>query len=68
MRRVNLQQTLEKGIEQGAKSIFIFPGFPPTGNSGKLSKLAEFEPAEKDKEEIFTASIVEYIRHQEKGV
>ncbi len=57
MRRANLlQQALEKGIEQGAKSIFVFPGFPPIGNSGKLSKLAEYELAEKDVEEIFKST------------
>jgi hypothetical protein len=35
LRRVNLQQTIEKGIAQGAKSPFVFAGFPSLGNTGE---------------------------------
>ncbi len=56
MRRVNLQQAVEKGIERGAKSVFLFAGFPPLGNTGKLSKLEEYDLEEKDIEEIFKST------------
>lgn len=56
MRRVNLQRVVERGIAQGAKSVFLFPGFPPLGNTGKLSKLEEYILKEEDVEEIFEAT------------
>ena len=56
MRRVNLQQAVEKGIERGAKSVFLFAGFPPLGNTGNLSKLEEYDLEEKDIEEIFKST------------
>jgi twitching motility protein PilT len=56
LRRVDLQQAVEKGVAQGAKSIFFFPGFPPLGNTGKLSKLQDESLEEKDIEEIFKAT------------
>jgi Tfp pilus assembly pilus retraction ATPase PilT len=42
LRRVKLQQTIEKGIAQGAKSLFLFAGFPTLGNTGdgKSTSLA----------------------------
>ena len=67
MRRVNLLQAVEKGIEQGAKSVFFFAGFPPLGNTGKLSRLAEYDLEEQDIEEIFkrTASSWQLERFNE---
>ena len=56
MRRVNLQRAVERGIAQGAKSVFLFPGFPPLGNTGKLSKLEDYILEEEDVEEIFKAT------------
>jgi twitching motility protein PilT len=53
LRRINLQKAIERGIEQGAKSVFLFAGFPPLGNTGKLSKLEEYNLEEEDIEEVF---------------
>ncbi len=53
MRRIDLQTAVERGIEQGAKSVFFFAGFPPLGNTGKLSKLEEYSLKEEDVEEVF---------------
>ena len=56
MRRVNLQQAVERGIAQGAKSVFLFAGFPPLGNTGKLSKLEEYDLEQEDIEEVFKST------------
>jgi twitching motility protein PilT len=67
LRRVNLQQALERGIEQGAKSVFLFAGFPPLGNTGRLSKLEEYDLKQEDMEEVFksTASTWQFERFKE---
>jgi twitching motility protein PilT len=56
LRRINLQKVIERGIEQSAKSVFLFAGFPPLGNTGKLSKLEEYNLEEEDIEEVFRAT------------
>jgi twitching motility protein PilT len=53
LRRINLQKAVERGIAQGAKSVFFFAGFPPLGNTGKLSKLEEYPLDEEDIEGVF---------------
>ena len=63
MKRVNLQQALEKGIAQGAKSVFFFAGFPPLGNTGKLSKLEEYGLKQKDVEQVFKSTASAGGRH-----
>ncbi|HME45069.1 MAG TPA: hypothetical protein VKF36_18395 [Syntrophorhabdales bacterium] len=40
MRRVNLKQAVEKGIAQGAKSVSLFAGFPPLGNTGDVKSTS----------------------------
>ena len=56
MRRIDLQKAVERGIEQGAKSVFFFAGFPPLGNTGKLSKLEEYSLEGEDIEEVFKST------------
>ena len=56
MRRINLQKAVERGIEQGAKSVFLFAGYPPLGNTGKLSKLEEYNLKQEDIAEVFEAT------------
>jgi twitching motility protein PilT len=66
LRRISLQQTVEKGIAEGAKSVFLFPGLPPLGNTGRLSRLEEYTLEEKDIEDVFrtTASNWQIDRFQ----
>ncbi len=56
MRRVNLQQAVERGVARGARSAFLFAGFPPLGNTGKLSKLEEYDLEQEDIEEVFKST------------
>jgi twitching motility protein PilT len=53
LRRLSLQRTVEKGIAEGAKSVFLFPGLPPLGNTGRLSRIEEHSLEEGDIEEVF---------------
>ena len=49
MRKIKLQQIVERGISQGAKSIFLFSGFSPLANRGGIVGLGG---AELDDDEI----------------
>ena len=66
MRGLSLQRTVEKGIAEGAKSVFLFPGLPPLGNTGRLSRLEENSLEEEDIEKVFrtTASSWQIERFQ----
>lgn len=56
MKRISLQRTVERGIAEGAKSVFLFPGLPPLGNTGRLSRLDEYSLDKEDIEEVFRAT------------
>ncbi|MCX5816169.1 MAG: PilT/PilU family type 4a pilus ATPase [Proteobacteria bacterium] len=49
MRKIKLQQIVERGASQGAKSIFLFSGFSPLANRGGVVGLGG---AELDDDEI----------------
>jgi Tfp pilus assembly pilus retraction ATPase PilT len=56
LRRIKLQKAVERGIEQGVKSLFFFAGYSPLENTGKLSKLDEYNLEEEDVAEVFKAT------------
>lgn len=39
MKKIGIENIVEKGLAEGVKSIFLFPGFPPMGNKRELVKL-----------------------------
>lgn len=39
MRKIKLQQIVERGLSQGIKSIFLFSGFSPLGHGGRIVEL-----------------------------
>lgn len=41
MKKTSIEKIIEKGLKEGVKSIFLFPGLPPMGNKRELVKLGD---------------------------
>lgn len=39
MRKISLQKVVKEAISEGAKSVFLFPGFPPMANKREIIQL-----------------------------
>ncbi len=67
MRKINLQKVVKDAIGEGAKSIFLFPGFPPMGNKREIVRLgsAALKPEEVEDVLRSTTTAWQYRRFKE---
>jgi twitching motility protein PilT len=64
LRTIKLQQIVERGLSLGAKSIYLFPGFPPLGNMHEVVRIADESLRREDVEAVLkqTTSDWQYSR------
>jgi twitching motility protein PilT len=60
LRNPSLQRIVEKGVSSGAKSIFLFPGFPPLANRGTLTELDASNLATTDIDDILRMTATDW--------
>ncbi len=62
MRRINLQKVVREAISEGAKSVFPFPGFPPTGNKREIIRLGSDALEAEEVEDVLRNTTTEWQR------
>lgn len=67
MRKINLQKVVKEAISEGAKSVFLFPGFPPMGNKREIVRLGSIALRAEEVDDILRSTTTEwqYARFKE---